>query len=62
MSSMFFGCSSLKKLEFSENFNTKNVTDMSYMFSGCSSFPENIQNKNVEEIIDYFKKKQIKDF
>ena len=32
---MFWGCSSLKELNLS-NFNTNNVTDMSYMFSRCS--------------------------
>ena len=32
---MFSGCSSLKELNLS-NFNTNNVTNMSYMFSRCS--------------------------
>ena len=32
---MFNGCSSLKELNLS-NFNTNNVTDISFMFSGCS--------------------------
>ena len=32
---LFFGCSSLKKLELS-NFNTNNATNMKYMSSGCS--------------------------
>ena len=36
MSSMFMNCSSLINLDLS-NFNTSNVTDMSYMFSVCSS-------------------------
>ena len=31
---MFYGCSSLKKLNL-HNFNTNNVTNMSYMFDGC---------------------------
>ena len=35
MSGMFWGCSSLKELNLI-NFNTNNVTDMSYMFYGCS--------------------------
>ena len=35
MGYMFYGCSSLKKLNLS-NFNTNNVTDMDYMFSECS--------------------------
>ena len=34
MSDMFNGCSSLKELNLN-NFNTNNVIDMSYMFSGC---------------------------
>ena len=48
MSSMFYGCSSLKELKLN-NFNTNNVTDMSYMFSGCSSFKElNLNNFNTK--------------
>ena len=34
MSCMFRECSSLKELNLN-NFNTNNVTDMSYMFGGC---------------------------
>ena len=34
MSGMFYGCSSLKKLNLN-NFNTNNVTNMSNMFNGC---------------------------
>ena len=36
MNCMFYGCSSLKEINFGKNFNTKNVTDMRSMFSGCS--------------------------
>ena len=36
MVSMFFGCSSLRELNFS-NFNTNNVNNMDSMFYGCSS-------------------------
>ena len=36
MSSMFVGCKSLTNLNLS-NFNTQNVTDMSFMFVGCKS-------------------------
>ena len=36
MSNMFLQCSSLKELNL-YNFNTNNVTNMSYMFYGCSS-------------------------
>ena len=35
MGSMFWRCSSLKELNLS-NFNTNNVTNMGYMFRGCS--------------------------
>ena len=35
MSWMFYGCSSLKELNFN-NFNTNNVTDMRGMFNGCT--------------------------
>ena len=34
MFSIFRGCSSLKELNLN-NFNTNNVTDMNFMFSGC---------------------------
>ena len=53
---MFQGCKSLKKINFGNNFNTEKVTKKKYMFSGCNSFPEDIQNKSVEGIIDFFKK------
>ena len=33
---MFEGCSALQTLDLS-NFNTQNVTDMSWMFSGCKA-------------------------
>ena len=36
MSSIFYGCSSLKELNLN-NFNTNNVTNMNDMFSGCSN-------------------------
>ena len=43
---MFDGCSSLKELNLN-NFNTNNVTNMSYMFYGCSSLKElNLNNFN----------------
>ena len=48
---MFSGCSSLKELNLS-NFNTNNVTDMSYMFYGCSDqFKNKIRSeyKNIKE-------------
>ena len=50
MGYMFYGCSSLKKLNIS-NFNTNNVTDMSGMFSGCSSLKElNLSNFNTNNV------------
>ena len=33
---MFFGCSSLTKIDLS-NFNTQNINDLNSMFEGCSS-------------------------
>ena len=43
---MFDGCNSLKSLDLS-NFNTQNVTDMIFMFSGCESLKrENIITKD----------------
>ena len=39
---MFHGCSSLTNINLS-NFNTQNVTNMSWMFYGCSS----LTKKNV---------------
>ena len=38
---MFFNCYSLTSLNLS-NFNTQNVTDMSYMFYNCNSLIFNI--------------------
>ena len=50
MSSMFFGCSSLKELNLS-NFNTNNVTDMNCMFFQCKSLNElNISNFNTNNV------------
>ena len=57
MSDMFDGCSSLKELNL-KNFNTNNVTDMSYMFYGCSSLTNinlsNFNTNNVNDIIWMF--------
>ena len=52
MRGMFSGCSSLNDLNLS-NFNTNNVTDMSYMFSRClDELKLKIRNKykNFQEI------------
>ena len=47
-----FQCSSLKHLNLS-NFNTDNVTDISYMFFGCSSLTElNLSNFNTDNVTD----------
>ena len=34
---MFYNCNLIKELPDIANWNTKNVTDMSYMFCGCES-------------------------
>ena len=55
MSSMFYGCSSLKEIKFS-NFKTDNVTNMGFMFHGCSSLEElNLSNFNTNKVtfMDY---------
>ena len=50
MRSLFDGCSSLKELDLS-NFNTNNVTDMSYMFYECSLLKElNLNNFTYSDI------------
>ena len=51
MSSMFRGCSSLVELNLN-NFNTNNVTDMSYMFYKCSDDlirKIKSENKNIKD-------------
>ena len=51
---MFYGCNSLTNLNLS-NFNTQNVTNMSFMFVGCNSLnKENLitKDKNVLEEFD----------
>ena len=47
---MFYKCSLLEKLNFS-NFNTDNLTDMSYMFCECYSLKEiNLKNFDTENV------------
>ena len=47
---MFFRCSFLTSLDFS-NFNTNNVTNMSSMFSRCKSLTEiNLSNFNTQNV------------
>ena len=56
MSYMFHGCSSLKELNLN-NFNTNNVTNMRFMFSGCSNeLIMKIKNQyiNYSRIVFYF--------
>ena len=49
---MFSECSSLTNINLS-NFNTNNVTNMSYMFSGCSSLINiNLSNFNTNNVTD----------
>ena len=48
---MFQGCSSLKELNLN-NFNTNNVTDMRWIFDGCSDDLKRkikSENKNIKE-------------
>ena len=55
---MFYECSSLTSLNLS-NFNTNNVTNMSFMFSGCSSLSKidlsNFNTNKVKDMSDMFK-------
>lgn len=37
---MFYNCTSLNSLSDISKWNTNNVTDMSYMFKGCSKVPD----------------------
>ena len=51
MSNMFDGCSSLKEINFPRSFNTKNVLDVSYMFSYCQSLKNlNLSSFNTENV------------
>jgi surface protein len=48
---MFAECSSLKELNLN-NFNINNVTDMSFMFNGCSDdlkMKIKSENKNIKD-------------
>ena len=52
MYKMFYGCSSLTNIDLS-NFNTNNVTDMSWMFSECSSLTNiDLSNFNTNNVTD----------
>ena len=57
MPGMFYECRDLTVLKFGENFNTEKNPDIEDMFSGCSSFPNDIKNNlnDVKGIINFFK-------
>ena len=47
---MFYRCESLESVNLS-NFNTQNVTNMSYMFSDCSCLNNlNLSNFNTQNV------------
>ena len=53
MACMFYGCSSLTNIDLS-NFNTNNVTNMSWMFDECSKLrKENVITKD-KKILNKF--------
>ena len=50
---MFSGNRNLENIVFTNCFDTSNVTDMSFMFSGCSSLKElNLSNFNTNNVTD----------
>ena len=52
---MFFGCSKLTNIDLS-SFNTKNVTNMSWMFDRCSKLTNiDLSSFNTENVTDMFK-------
>ena len=51
MASMFLRCENIQSVDLS-NFDTKNVTDMSYMFCLCKSLREVKQNFNTSNVIN----------
>ena len=51
---MFNGCYSLNSIDLSK-FNTNNVTDMSYIFIGCSSLNSNSVKSNDKKILQILK-------
>ena len=49
----FKGCKALETISGLENLNTANVTDMNYMFSGCSALKSlDLKNFNTENVTD----------
>ena len=54
MSFMFKGCFNLTNLDLS-NFNTQNVNDMNFMFSGCKSLKKGKVITTDNQIIERLK-------
>ena len=53
--SWFFYCTNLTTIEGIEYFNTENVTNMRYMFDGCSSLKSlDLTNFNTENVTDMY--------
>ena len=51
----FKNCKALETISGLENLNTANVTDMNYMFSGCSALTSlNLKNFNTENVTDMY--------
>ncbi|WP_327138671.1 BspA family leucine-rich repeat surface protein [Mycoplasma sp. HU2014] len=48
-----FRWNSNEKIENLEKWDTKNVTDMSYMFNECENFAQDISMRNVEKVSKY---------
>ena len=49
---MFTNCSSLTSIQNVGNWDVSNITDMSYLFSGCLSFDGNLSNWDVSNVTD----------
>ena len=52
-SNIFYGFKKLQQITFENNFNTSNVTDMSYMFDGCRSLTSlDVSNWDTSSVIN----------
>ena len=50
---MFDGCTSLTNINFGNNFNTTNVSNMSYLFRNCKSLTSlDIRNLDFNDSVD----------